>query len=210
MSDDVIGFAQKVNNQPRIPGAVSLWTLSLAYGVVTLGLGVTLVAWPRSSLVVIAVLVALQLLVAGVLRVVAAVLPIELHLVDRLLLAVTGALAVIVGLLCLREPLQTVLTLSIVLGAWWVLCGVVDVVRAVLTERGVERALSIIRALLTVGVGCLLVVIPKLSLGLMVLIVSLGMIVIGLLSILGAVQLRSARNSSETPGLRPPSPARAS
>lgn len=210
MSEDVIGTPQKWNNQSGIPGTVSLWTLSLAYGVVTLGLGVTLLVWPRSSLAVIAVLIAIQLLVTGVLRIVTAVLPIELRIGDRLLLAVTGALAVIVGLLCLREPLQSVLVLSIVLGAWWVLCGVVDMVRAVLTERFVERALSIIRGVLTAVVGCLLLVTPKLSLGLMVLIVSLGLMVMGFLSVLGAVQMRSARSASDTPGLQPPSPAHAS
>lgn len=211
MSHDINGRGQQWNGQSGIQGTLSLWGLSLVYGIVTLGLGVTLAVWPRSSLAVIAVLIAVQILVTGVLRIVMAVLPVDLHIGDRILLTMTGAVALIVGLLCLRDPLQTMLALSIILGAWWVISGIVDIARTTLTERGAERALSIIRAALTTLMGCVLLVSPQLSLGLLVLVVSVWLIVIGILSIAGAVQLRSSRKVSGTPpGLQPPSPAPAS
>ena len=210
MSDDVISRGAPWNGRSNIPGTLSLWGLSLVFGVVTLGLGVTLAVWPRSSLGVIAVLIAVQVLVTGALRIVMAILPIDLHIGDRILLTVTGALALIVGLLCLRDPLQTMLALSIILGAWWMVSGIVDIARAILTERGATRGLSIIRAGLTTLMGGLLLVSPQLSLGLLVLVVSVWLIVIGILSIAGAVQLRSSRSAGGAPELQPSSPASAS
>ncbi len=44
----------------------------LAYGLVTLGLGIALVVWPEASVTVFTVLLAIQLIIAGIFRIIAA------------------------------------------------------------------------------------------------------------------------------------------
>src|SRR3954453_8593182 len=49
----------------------------------------------------------------------------------KVLSVVLGVLALIVGVLCLRSPQQTVVVLTLVLGAFWLIHGVVDIVAGI-------------------------------------------------------------------------------
>src|SRR3954452_24541394 len=97
---------------PPVPGADRIadhWGLVLAYGLVSVGLGLVLAVWPGETLAVVAVLIAIQLLVAGVFRIIMAIGARGIDGGVRALMALTGGLAIIVGLLCLRDPVQTLL-----------------------------------------------------------------------------------------------------
>ena len=48
---------------------VDHWGLVLAYGMITLGFGIALVVWPHASVTVFAVLLAIQLIIAGIFRI---------------------------------------------------------------------------------------------------------------------------------------------
>jgi uncharacterized membrane protein HdeD (DUF308 family) len=116
---------------PPLPGADRIadhWGLVLTYGLVSIGLGLVLAVWPGETLVVCAVLIAIQILVSGVLRIVVAIGARGLDGGVRALHGLIGGLAIIVGLLCLRDPVQTLLVIGILLEVWWVDSGVVDVV----------------------------------------------------------------------------------
>ena len=96
------------------------WGLVLAYGVITLGLGIVLIVWPHASVTVFTVLLAIQLIIAGVFRIAGAL---SMHRSDgvRALVGLMGGLAIIVGLLILRDPLQSVIVLSMILGVFWLI-----------------------------------------------------------------------------------------
>src|SRR4051812_13342810 len=105
MSDEQYdAFDDSVRRPAGLPTAVSAladhWGLVLAYGLVSLGLGVTLAVWPGETLTVVAVLIGVQFLVSGVVRLVGAIASSGLDTALRLVLGLTGALALIVGLLC--------------------------------------------------------------------------------------------------------------
>lgn len=179
------------------PGARMLadhWGLVLAYGLVTLGVGVVLAAWPDETLKVLAVLVGIQFLVSGVVRIVAAIG--GAGAMDggvRALVALSGALALIVGLLCLRDPLQTVVAIGILLGAWWLVSGVVDVIAAIVSPVPGRRGWDIATGILSVLAGGFLLAYPDLSLGVFVLVACVWLFATGLAAVATAFVLRSAR-----------------
>ncbi|WP_244928090.1 DUF308 domain-containing protein [Nocardioides sp. W7] len=169
------------------------WGLVLAYGVMTLGIGVVLAAWPDETLKVCAVLVGIQFLVSGVVRIVAAVGTSSLDGGIRALMGLSGALALIVGLLCLRDPLQTVVAIGILLGAWWLVSGVIDIIGALVSPVPGRRGWDLTTGLLSVLAGGFLLIYPELSLGVFVLVACLWLFAIGLLAVVAAFTLRSAR-----------------
>ena len=178
-----------------LPGADKLanhWGLVLGYGLVSVGLGLVLAVWPGETLVVVAVLIAIQLLVSGVFRIVMSIGAKGIEGGVRALLAITGALAIIVGLLCLRDPVQTLLIVGLLIGMWWVVSGVVDVIGALVSPVPGRRAWDISTGLISVIAGGFLLINPKLSLGVLVVIICVWMFLIGGLALVAAFKMRSA------------------
>ncbi|WP_235734542.1 HdeD family acid-resistance protein [Nocardioides alcanivorans] len=173
------------------------WGLVLTYGLVTLGLGVVLAVWPGETLRVCGVIIAIQLILTAVMRVVLAIAPGRLPSGDRVLLALTGALAMIVGLLCLRAPLQTLLALSIILGAWWLISGIVDIVRIAAAPKAAHRGLGLAMALISSLMGGFLLVNPELSLKVMVGVLCLWLIAVGILASAEALRMRAQQRMSD-------------
>ena len=183
------------------------WGLVLAYGLVTLGLGIVLAVWPGETLTVVAVLIAIQLLVSGVFRIVTAIAAGGLDTALRVLSGLTGALALIVGLLFLRDPLQTVLVIGLVIGAWWVAVGVIDIIGAFVSPTPGRTAWDIGGGVVSILAGGFLLVNPEVSLGVLVFVTCIWLIVLGLIAVVAAIRLRSAAQRPATHTVAPPAPA---
>jgi uncharacterized membrane protein HdeD (DUF308 family) len=184
------------------------WGLVMAYGVISLGLGVTLAVWPDETLKVVAILIGIQFLVSGLVRIIGAIAATRLETAARVLLAVTGAVAFIVGLLCLRDPLQTLLAITIILGVWWVASGLIDIVGAFISPVEGRRGWDIFSGVVSVIAGGFLLVDPNLSLGVLVLVTCLWLIVTGVIAIVTALRLRARREPEPTTARTvPPAPA---
>jgi uncharacterized membrane protein HdeD (DUF308 family) len=183
------------------------WGIVLGYGVASTALGIVLAVWPDQTLVVVAVLVAIQLIVSGVLRLAVAV---TAHGMDgglRALMGITGALGLIVGLLCLRDPVQTLLAISVLLGIWWVLSGVVDILGALLSPVPGRRGWDAAMGGVSILAGGFLLIDPRLTLTVLVIVVCTWLIALGLLAIVAGLRLRAARRHPATPLHRGQGPA---
>jgi uncharacterized membrane protein HdeD (DUF308 family) len=209
MSDEQSSSSRAVSGGPSgLPTPISVladhWGLVMAYGVISLGLGLTLAVWPDETLTVVAVLIGIQLLVSGVVRIVGAIAASSLDTALRVLLALTGAIAFIVGLLCLRDPLQTLLVITLILGVWWVVSGLIDLVGAVISPVEGRRGWDIFSGIVSLVAGGFLLIDPHLSLGVLVLVTCIWLIVTGVIAIVTALRLRSAR--TREPSAAPSSP----
>jgi uncharacterized membrane protein HdeD (DUF308 family) len=178
---------------PALKALAAHWGLVLTYGLITLGLGIALMVWPDASLKVFAVLVAIQLIVVGVLRIVQAISLDRLGGGARALLGLLGGIALIVGLLILRDPLQSVLVLTMILGAFWVIAGVIDLVQAFTSDEREGRGWDVLTGVLSILFGGFLIVATDVSLSLMVLLVGIWLAVVGLIAVIAAFRLRSVR-----------------
>ena len=178
------------------PSELSLvdhWGLVLAYGIITLGLGVALVVWPDASVTVFTVLLAIQLIIAGIFRISAALSVSRSDGGVRALIGLSGGLALIVGLLILRDPLQSVLVLGMIIGVFWVIAGVIDILGALVAPPPSGPGWEIFIGVVSLLAGGFLLVYTDLSLKLLVVFVGISLIVTGVLALIAAFRLRSLR-----------------
>jgi len=124
--------------EPDTESPASAATPTIAAGAVSVVVGVLVLVWPDVSIVVLAWLFGVQLIVAGVLQLVAACWR-NNGATARVLLGLAGAFSILVGLLCLRGPLQTAVLLGLLVGATWVVTGIIGIVHAFGSGHGHSR-----------------------------------------------------------------------
>ena len=133
--------------------------LVIAEGALGTVLGVLVLTWPGPTATVLAVLFGINLLVAGVLQFVAAFSDAG-GTGGRGLSCVLGTMSLLVGLLCLRDPLQTVAMLGLLVGVAWTIGGIVRVVQGIVAERGNTRGWRITSGAVWVVAGSVVLVYP--------------------------------------------------
>jgi uncharacterized membrane protein HdeD (DUF308 family) len=193
MSNHAAAGPRDVQVPPALKSLAEHWGLVLAYGVITLGLGVTLLVWPDASITVFAVLIAIQLIVAGVIRIVQALSTDRRDGAARALIGLGGGLALIVGLLVLRDPLQSVVVVTMVLGAFWIIAGVMDILGAFLGVEREGRGWDVLGGVLSILFGIVLIEWTDISLRLLVVLTGAWLLVAGVIAVIAALRLRSAR-----------------
>jgi uncharacterized membrane protein HdeD (DUF308 family) len=147
----------------RLAGVGRSPVLLVVEGVLSALLGVLVLTWPGATAVVLAWLFGVQLIVTGVLQFVSAVSD-AAATGGRVLSCVLGTLSVLVGLLCLRTPLQTALVLGLLIGITWVIGGVIRIVQGIVAERGAPRWWRLAGGVLWVLAGGLVLDFPGASL----------------------------------------------
>ncbi|MFG2006260.1 HdeD family acid-resistance protein [Spirillospora sp. NPDC048911] len=139
------------------------WGVSLAAGLLTLGLGIMVVAWPEATIKVVAWLFGLQLLILGVFRIVQAIVADDSG-GARVLYALLGVLSVLVGVLVLRHLLQTVVVLALLLGTFWLVGGILEFINAVTDRHSEHRGWAIVLSLLSAIAGIVVLTWPGMTL----------------------------------------------
>ena len=136
-------------------------------------------------------LLAIHLFVSGVVNIVQAVRTDELSGGSRTLVAIVGALSLLVGFLVLRRPLQTLVIATVLIGAVWLVHGVLSIVAAFsgVTE---QQVWGVLMGVLSVLAGAFVLAQPGISLATMVWVLGIWMIVYGAMAIGSAVVLRRA------------------
>ena len=97
----------------------------LAFGILTIAAGICALVWPGIALLAAAIVFGVQLVVAGIYRLVAAFAAPEESSGTRVMLGVVGVLSLIIGLYAVRHVLLTIVALALLLGIFWVANGVI-------------------------------------------------------------------------------------
>jgi uncharacterized membrane protein HdeD (DUF308 family) len=180
----------------------------IAEGALGTVLGVLVLAWPGPTATVLAVLFGISLLVAGVLQFVAAFSDAG-RTGGRGLSCVLGTLSLLVGLLCLRDPLQTVAVLGLLVGVAWTVGGVIRVVQGIVAERGATRGWRVASGVVWVIAGGVVLVYPGATIVVLTSVLGIVLIVDGVCLIAAGFAMRHAHPAVETtagPGPRPAIP----
>ncbi|MEM8745363.1 MAG: DUF308 domain-containing protein, partial [Actinomycetota bacterium] len=138
---------------PSRLAAAREWPTVMLIALVTIALGIVVLAWPSQTLVVVSVLMGIQLLVFGLFRIINAFAADVEHPV---LLALVGILVLVAGIIVVRNPFETVAVLAVILGVAWIVGGVIDVVAA-LAVPGDGRVWTAIGGVLTLVAGIVVV-----------------------------------------------------
>jgi uncharacterized membrane protein HdeD (DUF308 family) len=166
--------------------------LTVVLGLLTLGLGVAVLVWPDVTLTVVAVLIAIQFFGFGLVQIIRAFADVDAGGAARTLVGVSGALAILLAFLVLRSPLQTVVIIALVVGAWWVFRGVLEIVEGA-SGTAADRGLSIVLGVISVVAGAIVLLQPELSLEVFVIVVGVWMVLYGIVIVITPIVLSRMR-----------------
>ena len=167
------------------------WGWVLAFGIITLAIGVAALVWPGRTLIVVAVLFGIQLIVMGIFRFVGALASDDLTGGTRVLLAVLGVLSLIIGLYAVRHVLITLLALALLLGIFWIVSGTVELFTALSHREMQGRGWTAFMGILSIVSGIVVLAYPGISLLVLAVVLSIWLLVFGVLQISLAFRLRS-------------------
>jgi hypothetical protein len=166
------------------------WPALLFGGLFSLILGVVVIAWPDRTLLVLVVLIGIQLMLVGLLRLVFSVADGSTEGGGMVFLV--GLLGIIAGLFVVREPSRTLEILVTVVGLYWLLTGLVDVFRSI-GEKNKDYAMaSMAGGVITAIGGAVVLFWPGVTLQVLAIIVGLTMIISGLVQVGLSLQMRKA------------------
>jgi uncharacterized membrane protein HdeD (DUF308 family) len=175
----------------REPGALFPWWTVVVLGLVSVLFGIVVLVWPNATLRVMAVLVGIWLLVAGILRIAGAFLP-GAGLGRQVLSGIVGVVLVLGGLACLRNLVTALAVLAFMVALTWIFSGLAEVVVAV-QATGATRAALLVLGVLSLLAGFVFLVTPRLSLAALIVLTGVSALVIGVGELALAVQLRKVR-----------------
>ncbi|GAA1480228.1 HdeD family acid-resistance protein [Gordonia sinesedis] len=163
------------------------WRLPLGAGLVGIVLGVLIVVWPDTSTLVAAVIFGVYLVISGVAQV---LLGLFVHLpgAPRALVLVSGVLSVVLGVVCFRDQMQSVVLLAIWVGVGWIMAGFATLTS--FTAIGASRVLRAVEGILMVAAGVVLIVSPIESLTALIWLTGILLIAIGVIQVADGVRLR--------------------
>ena len=168
-----------------------LWKTVLAWGVLNLILGIAVLAWPGMSILVAAVLFGAFLVISGIAQVTAA-FAFDVSAGSRVMLFISGALSVVLGVLAFRHFGQgyAVLLLAIWIGVGFIFQGVAETVTAISHPMLPARGWHIFLGILTVIAGVVVLAWPVDSIVVLAVVAGAWLVVIGITQIIWAFQAR--------------------
>jgi len=172
----------------RLGGA---WGWIVAYGVVTVLAGVIAVVWPSSTLVVIAIIFAVQLLVGAIYQFVFSfAVPKESGWL-RALIALLSVFSLVVAIYLLGHVGLTLLVLATLIGIYWIALGVIELFLAIGHSDVPWRPWIAITGILSIVAGGVVVIFPVSSLFFLTIFLGFWLVIFGVMLVARGIALRS-------------------
>jgi uncharacterized membrane protein HdeD (DUF308 family) len=168
-----------------------LWKSTLVSGILSVILGVLVLAWPQISVLVAAIAFGVYLVLTGVAQVVFAF---SLHVSagSRILLFISGAASLILAVLAFRHFGNAVLLLAIWIGIGFIFRGVATTISAISDPTLPGRGWSIFVGAISLIAGIVVMAAPFQSIITLALVVGIWLVVIGAFEIASSFGIRRA------------------
>ncbi|MFE5943945.1 HdeD family acid-resistance protein [Streptomyces sp. NPDC056480] len=178
------------------------WVWLLGAAMATLIPGILALVWPDVTLHVLAVLIGVYLLLTGAFQFVT----VFGRGSDRVPGLIVAVLCVLGGVLCLRNPLQTIAALSLIVGAVWLVSGIVTLYTAIATKNMPHRGVVMAVAVLGIVAGIVVLALPTESARALTRLLGLWLVLLGLAETAVALAWRSALRRAGVTGHDSPGP----
>ena len=156
-------------------------------GVLALGLGIALLAWPGKTITALAVILGAYLLVEGVIRIVMALVTPLIHAGSRLLSMLFGVLFILGGVVMMRNPGlsgETLLVVvAIIIGVAWIMEGVLALLESGSAQ---SRGWAISFGIISLLAGIIVLVTPAWSAVMLMVFTGASLVVMGIVSLVRA------------------------
>jgi uncharacterized membrane protein HdeD (DUF308 family) len=170
------------------------WQSLLLIGVLAVALGAVTLAWPGKTLVVAGVLFGIYLVFSGFGQVFAA-FGTHVDAAWRVLGFISGIVSVVLGFFCFRGELESVLLLALWIGIGWVFRGISLLVAAISFEGLPSRGWQAFSGVVIGLGGASLIIYPFDSIAVLTLVAGWWLIVIGIVEVITAFQVRHRLNA---------------
>jgi uncharacterized membrane protein HdeD (DUF308 family) len=171
------------------------WGGVLLFGVASVVLGALIGLRPRATIDGVAIILGLFLVANGLFRVVTAVADSDGSTTARGLTALVGLLSTVIGVLFLRETNRSVATLAFLIGLFWLVGGVIEVISAAARLGTPGNRFRLVMGVIGTAAGVVTLVMPSITLVTLAAIVGVWLIAYGLLQVATALVLRKLTSS---------------
>lgn len=171
-----------------------LWKSTLVSGVLSVVLGVLVLAWPQISVLAAAIAFGVYLVLTGIAQV-AFAFALHVSAGSRILLFISGAASLILAVLAFRHFGNAVLLLAIWIGIGFIFRGVATTVSAISDPTLPGRGWSIFVGLISLIAGIVVMASPFASIITLAIVVGIWLVVIGVFEIVSAFGIRKASRS---------------
>jgi uncharacterized membrane protein HdeD (DUF308 family) len=178
----------------RESGLFPWWTV-LGLGILSVLLGIVVLAWPEATVRVMAALAGLWLVLGGLMRIFNAFVA-GGGVGRQVLSGIVGVVLVLGGAFCLRNIVTTAALLALVVAVTWLLSGIAEMVMA-FEATGGNRMWLIALGIVSLVIGLVFLITPELSLYTLVLTTGMGFIVTGAIQVVFGINLRRHRGEAE-------------
>jgi uncharacterized membrane protein HdeD (DUF308 family) len=158
-------------------------------GALAIVLGILVLVWPAASLGLIATLVGLYFLISGAIRLGRGIFMKGASTGSRVLGILLGVLLVIAGIVAIRNPLGTLVVLSMVIGISWIVEGVAALVD---TASDSSKWFGTLFGVLSVVAGIVVLLSPLDSIALLAIVAGAFLVVSGVMQVIQAFTLGRA------------------
>jgi uncharacterized membrane protein HdeD (DUF308 family) len=166
------------------------WGLVLTTSVVAIVVGALMLGNPDKTLKVVAVLVGIWFLVLGIVSAIRTFATKHIDAGQRLLLALLAILGIVAGVVALKNPGLTIAVLAILLGAVWLVQGIVEFFGSLGDPGTPARGWRIFGGLITAIAGVVVLVWPAPSAAVLAWITGLWLVVYGIVGVFAAFKIR--------------------
>ena len=163
------------------------WQVTLLVGVITLILGLIVAFHPSGSLNVIAVLLGVLMVVAGIFHLIRMFSSAESH---RVWLGISGLLLIVLGVVLIRHLNLTVALIGLLIGIGWIIQGLSALAAGLAGEAGEGRGWWIFFGIVSLIGGIVVAAFPTNSVTVIAVLAGIWFIVQGLFEIIGAFMIR--------------------
>ena len=162
----------------------SFWWLLVLTGLISIGLGVVVLAEPSRSLKALCVIVGIYLLIAGVVAIVKTATDHDRESVGILL----GIVALIAGVVVIRHPSGSLVAVSLAIGLFFLIDGALDLAYAIIGPR---RLLHLVCGAVLLAAGTVIVSSPEISVKTLAILTGIALCLNGVFQIGEGFLLRS-------------------
>lgn len=153
-------------------------SLLISGGLVSIIVGIILLVWPKATVTVLAILFGIQLLALGILILISSLAG-DTSVGEKVLGVFLGILGILAGVAVFGRPLQTVAVVVVVIGAFWVVGGVIEFVSGLFGTVYGSRWLAMLSGALSVVAGIIALSWPEPTVAVLVWLVGIWSVVAG-------------------------------
>ncbi|MFQ5968834.1 MAG: HdeD family acid-resistance protein [Acidimicrobiia bacterium] len=163
------------------------WLAVLLFGAVSIGVGILAIVWPGQTFLVLSIILGIYIIIFGIFWIVAGFGGAVGH---KWLLVIGGLLGVLAGALILAQPIRGGALMVLVIGSYWLVWGVVQLVTGIFGHGIEHRGWQIVASLFSIAAGLITLSWPQVTALVIAWLAGIWLIVTGAIEIGRSLEIR--------------------